>query len=709
MGDSMNIPAGWDASSTTRHVADLIAGLTLPLIEPLDTDISAMSSFPKYPVPHSADPAVPRSGDRIPDNLQSSAENSSHQGPQSQLESARLLMDECTDALVALKKHQNQCAALAAVLIERLQATALLEATVLNADPWQHQQCMNSIRAEIASILSIPENMSERLLDHASTLVQQLPTTLATLVDGGLGWEHAVVIAEETDLLRAAGLPPVTIHAFEQALLEKAAASTLPSFREKARRLRERQYPETIPARTRRAYSSRYLRISHGQDGMSWLSLYAPAPTLEGVWNLCTRTAQAAQGPHEDRTLTQLRADVAAALLLNQSMEENSVYSPTPDAEAGTGTAQEFIHSPFTTTSVVKSSKGLESLGNEKEPSGESLTPDLDRGDYHLDDCQVPVYDDPNYGDVAFRAPDIDDWADWIPAWSPPDLIPSPKISAGTTTRDKTDRVWPPMPQVTPVLMVPILSLLGATNEPAWMEGAGPISMEVARHLVAQSSSFYRILVDPISNQTVDSAPERYRTTKAMQTMLRIRDEYCQFPGCNAKAHTSEIDHIRQYENGGSTTFMNLEVLCRRHHALKHFKDNRTRQGHYRTDQTPERREVKMRGWTPAMTDRGIAWSSPSGRYHPPKDSDSQPPTYPKWLRKIVELKISTQDQHEIDSQGFEDEMGIFLSDQDDYCDQFTTAEPTEELIPSDEDEEILTEMAIKAFLANEPLADTEE
>lgn len=53
----------------------------------------------------------------------------------------------------------------------------------------------------------------------------------------------------------------------------KADGSTLPSFQKKAWRLRERSYPERIPAKTRRSFESRYLRVTHGRDGMPWLSL----------------------------------------------------------------------------------------------------------------------------------------------------------------------------------------------------------------------------------------------------------------------------------------------------------------------------------------------------------------------------------------------------------------------------------------------------
>ncbi|MGP9502963.1 DUF222 domain-containing protein, partial [Specibacter sp. AOP5-B1-6] len=267
-------------------------------------------------------------------------------------------MDGCTDAIAALHKHQNQCAALAAVLIARLESTAVLEGSILAVDSWQCDISLMSMRADLAGILSVSEGVAGQLILHAGTLVNYLPATMEGLSSGWLGWDYAVIIAEETSLLREAGLGQETVDAFEQVLLGKAAGATLPSFREKARRRRERFYPETITPKTRREYSQRRLGVSRARDGMSWLSLYAPAPTVEAIWAQATLTAQAAQGPHEERTLTQLRADVAAALLLNQSMAENQIYAPAQPNTTNGGTTNTTRTADGTSTAATTAADG---------------------------------------------------------------------------------------------------------------------------------------------------------------------------------------------------------------------------------------------------------------------------------------------------------------------------------------------------------------
>ena len=697
-------------------------------------------------------------------------------------------MDGCTDAIAALHKHQNQCAALAAVLIARLESTAVLEGSILAVDSWQCDISLMSMRADLAGILSVSEGVAGQLILHAGTLVNYLPATMASLSSGWLGWDYAVIIAEETSLLREAGLGQETVDAFEQVLLGKAAGATLPSFREKARRRRERFYPETITPKTRREYSQRRLGVSRARDGMSWLSLYAPAPTVEAIWAQATLTAQAAQGPHEERTLTQLRADVAAALLLNQSMAENQIYAPTqPNTTNTAGTADGTSNAATTTDGTSNAAAtatggapagagagtgsaaangaagaagtaagGPAAAGDgvvvsgdaqgpwfapvdpaadgvpldpgpepEPDPAPEPVPirdrgPDWDyvarrdRGVVVVPDRWVPVFDDPDYSDPGFKDPDIRNSPDGDPTAIPPTLTPAPSsadnaittadsasssanlgsitggeettasntigtgANVGTSTNNgadaKTDTspstnttgtgastgfsvtgggaclvgpVWPPMPQVAPVLLIPALSLLGATNEPAWLEGYGPLSMEVARHLAAGAPSLLRVLVDPISNEPLDVAPQRYRINTAMRTMLQIRDEYCQFPGCLAKATNCEIDHLKKFEHGGLSIYDNLETLCHRHHVLKHFKDDRTRTGECRTDQSPEREAVRLRGWTPAMVDGHVAWTSPTGRYYPPEIGDTQPPVYPEWLKTLINKTLGQPDSHD--------------------------------------------------------------
>ncbi|WP_269940094.1 HNH endonuclease signature motif containing protein [Arthrobacter sp. HY1533] len=636
MGGSVNFPADREGSSTTGAVAELLDAFSFPTIIPLATDIAALEGLPDYP-----EPLLPGH----PDN----------EAPDSRLGGVRALQDSTATALAAMHRHKNQGAALTAVLVERMLATAEAEAALLELDPWQRETSRAGVRAEIAALFNISEGYAGALMIDAATLVRHLPATMAQLSAGVLGWEHAVIIAEETSLLRAAHLPQDTIDAFEEVLLGKAEHATQHSFREKARRARERSYPETLVPKTRQAYERRQLGISRSRDGMAWLNLYGPSPTIEAIWAQCTATAQAAQGPHEDRTLTQLRADIAAALLLCQSLDQNGIHAPAPAGDSGLCGAD----------SPAGQDSWFSRVEQEPDPCAGGAFPDPDRLGPHFHPWQLPVFDDPDYQDPAFREPDPRNQPDWQVPGQPPHLTRTsnnPANSSGTggngaaapgTSPEGSSvsgcggGVWPPLPQVTPILLVPALSLLGFTDEPAWMSGAGPISIEVAKYLTANAPSFYRVLVDPISNQPLDAAPDIHRLTKAMQIRLLMRDEYCVFPGCNARAVNCETDHLRAFSAGGPTTYDNLESLCRLHHRLKHHKDDRTRNGHVRTEQSFERQSVHPRAWSPRKTPEGIEWTSPTGHQHPPEQQDTQPPVYNETLKTLIDTTLKALQQRQ--------------------------------------------------------------
>jgi hypothetical protein len=168
----------------------------------------------------------------------------------------------------------------------------------------------------------------------------------------------------------------------------------------------------------------------------------------------------------------------------------------------------------------------------------------------------------------------------------------------------------------TVTVTVPALTLLGITDEPATLEGYGPIDAETARALAGQSKTWYRMLTDPKTGTPITLDSTRYRPTKAMKRFLRYRDGTCRFPGCNRAATHCDLDHTKDYQHGGLTECENLSHLCRKHHRLKH--------------QTT---------WKVKQAGNGVLeWTSPGGRRYtthpdvlltdpgpPPKKPDPKP------------------------------------------------------------------------------------
>lgn len=144
---------------------------------------------------------------------------------------------------------------------------------------------------------------------------------------------------------------------------------------------------------------------------------------------------------------------------------------------------------------------------------------------------------------------------------------------------------------------VPVLSLLGHSDEPGHLDGYGPIDPATARILAAGAPSFIRILTHPETGTVLSVGRERYTVPADLRTWLRLRDRTCRFPGCHQAAVRSEIDHTVAFREGvarGATDAANLAHLCLKHHRLKHTS-------RWQVSQAP---------------DATLTWVSPTGRVH---------------------------------------------------------------------------------------------
>ena len=151
-----------------------------------------------------------------------------------------------------------------------------------------------------------------------------------------------------------------------------------------------------------------------------------------------------------------------------------------------------------------------------------------------------------------------------------------------------------PIGVVTPkvYVTVPALTLLGHTDEPAELDGYGPIDADTARRLAAHAPSFRRILTHPETGAYLSYGRNKYRVPADLAGYLRVRDGGCRFPGCSRRAAGCDVDHTTDWATGGATRHDNLAHLCRKHHRLKH-----------RT------------GWRMSQEPGGeIRWTSPAGR-----------------------------------------------------------------------------------------------
>ncbi|QDG90553.1 HNH endonuclease signature motif containing protein [Pseudarthrobacter sp. NIBRBAC000502770] len=433
------------------------------------------------------------------------------------------------------------------IRLERLELTACLEAQLAAmkaryaAEAVGFQEAMTPADAsvedrtyaemsaveEIAGVLTISSGAAAAFVDQ-SRRICSLPPVFEALAGGAVSWQHAKVVADETEGLTSAGAAGLVAHFFDPDAPNPARGAApgdlVPSrFRAKVRGWRERHHPESIEKRHVKGLADRRMEYTPDRDGMAWISLYLPGDTACAIWNRTTATARGLQGPNEPRTLTQLRPDIAASLLLGAGM--------TPSAEETAAGAGEDV------------------------------------------------------------------------------LDPSAPGTQGSVTQAVTGIGKVPTPRADVLVTVPVFALLGLTDEPAVVDGFGPIPASMARKLVAGGAeSFYRVLVDPRDGAPLEIGRKNYRLTRSIKHWIRLRDAQCTFPGCTNKTPDNETDHLTAWEHGGTTNVSNLAQLCRKHHRLKHHSQ-----------------------WTPgrATSKDPPGWTSPTGRHYNPDQQDSEPTHWP--------------------------------------------------------------------------------
>ncbi|WP_043419071.1 HNH endonuclease signature motif containing protein [Arthrobacter globiformis] len=422
--------------------------------------------------------------------------------------------DACLDGMAELGRLEARLAALKVRLVAGY--STLDEALAVPSSSRQEGSAREmSVTAEVAGALSVSERSAGALLCEAHTLTAERPMTLTALGVGRISLQHARVMCDET-----ANLEPAAAAALEAHFLDPHAPSPARGcpageqapgrFRARARAWRERHHPVSIEARHRKCAKDRRLEYAPDRDGMAWLSAYLPADQAAGIWDRTTAAARILQGPAETRTLTQLRADVAAGWLLAPA-------------------------------------QGI---------------------------------DGPATG-----------------------CLPADSARAGDV----------PSPRAQVLVTVPVFSLLGQTEEPAVLDGYGPIPPSMARRLVADGgTSFLRVLTDPRDGAPLEIGRTSYRLTKPMRHWLRLRDAHCTFPNCNNHSLDNDADHILAWANGGTTGITNLGQPCPKHHRLKHTS-----------------------AWRPvgATRESPPGWISPAGRSYPAEQQDWEPPHWPDSLK----------------------------------------------------------------------------
>ncbi|MCP2031897.1 hypothetical protein L1277_001995 [Okibacterium sp. HSC-33S16] len=430
------------------------------------------------------------------------------------------------DGIVTVNELIARAHATRALLIDQARAWSEVTARSVvvlgppHTDAEVQDLARRSFTWELASALRIPESTASSLIADSETLAQQLPATMDALAAGEISYRHAQAMVDQVTTL------PVDARAdFEHKVLPAAKSLTAAKFSARARKLRERTHPESITSRKRSAFEKRRMEFQADLDGMAWINLYQPAATAMAIYNSVRAEAMTLQRDDEPRTLTQLSLDVAVDHLL-ESVQHKLPRGAAPRLECGCPAPQDETGSVSGSAACAECERS-DSVGTELATSVDDVV------------------------EVGASGP----------------------TAAAHGSRDRSDqRRNGPLRGIRPtvIVTVPVLTLMGVSEEPAELEGYGPIDPETARQLAGEATSFMRLLVHPETGVPLSLGRDKYKIPKDLRLALELRDGTCRGYGCNRAASECDIDHTVDWQFSGRSDYANLASLCPPHHRLKH-------------------------------------------------------------------------------------------------------------------------------------------
>ncbi|MGW0231602.1 HNH endonuclease [Actinopolymorpha singaporensis] len=423
--------------------------------------------------------------------------------------------------------------------------------------------------------------------------------------------------------------------------------------------------PDAAAKRHRAARSGRNVAIWPAVDGVADLAIRGlSADRAAEAYGYIDAIARAVKSSGDPRTLSQLRADVAAALLTGTAdIKDCSVPAATNHTwqdQAAQGAVQK-----QTKKGEAEQHQSEQDEAEQDETPREETPRDAEqRGEQGC--CAVHRYPDHDLHSAGCDCGDSapagtgNATADYTPCHcstahdtaaheaaerhaatnatnaavgqiprqnrrpdetaDPPGLPDPPDPPRGNPTPPPTPPPWSSsQPSWGPIrtrakvqLNIPLTTLMGLSAQPGELGGFGPVITEVARRVVANNlgnpeARFSVGVTHPVTGRLLHLHPMPARFLRGLQAeLVHARDQRCAWTTCRRPAATCHLDHNTEHAHGGETAVDNIAPLCPRHHKAKTERDWKVHQTgpgeHTLTD--PHGRHY--RSGTPSLTDPAV-------------------------------------------------------------------------------------------------------
>uniref|UniRef100_UPI001ED98EF7 HNH endonuclease n=1 Tax=Actinopolymorpha alba TaxID=533267 RepID=UPI001ED98EF7 len=420
---------------------------------------------------------------------------------------------------------------------------------------------------------------------------------------------------------------------------------------------RATRHPEAAKERHKRARDDRGVDVYPSLDGVSDLRIRGIAHDVAAqIWGYLDAIARTMKSGGDERTLPQLRADIAISVLSGEadviicdsapetseepgSREAGDTEGASADADGAgedcdceksdgenceaSSACQESFDDLLDEQDNADSSSETEGAQEDSAGSDGCRHTGCDH-DHHLEgcpceDCKPATYTHPldrrrpqTSGDSGSRENTATGEGDAATGGGAPrggrgedadgEPIPEQGIPAAF-------RSWKTAIKAKLQLNVPITTLFELAERPAELGGFGPVLTETARRLLANHldnpDAMLAIgVTHPVTGRLLSLHPMAQRFLRGLAAeFVQSLNQRCTWMLCRRPAISCDLDHTKPYAQGGETSVENVAPLCRRHHRVKtegNWKVEQTSPGHFQyTD--PHGREYQVA--PPRLTD----------------------------------------------------------------------------------------------------------
>ncbi|GAA2755225.1 HNH endonuclease signature motif containing protein [Actinopolymorpha rutila] len=437
-----------------------------------------------------------------------------------------------------------------------------------------------------------------------ATTPPRLPRVREALASGGLELNEVRTIVD-----RITDAKPDLWEAIEDALFPKVLDLRGGLLRAKVEAEVLKADPDAALKRHRAARTGRNVAMWPAVDGVADLAIRGlSADQAAEAYGYIDAIARAVKSTGDPRTLSQLRADVAAALLTGTA--DITDCSAPRQADQTPGETEQDEADQCDAEGSAPQGEGETEQGHcaiHRYPDHDLHSADCDCSDCapagtgntspHYTPCHCSTVHDTAAHDAAERTAATEDAAGDEAATGHPAAghIPQqnrrPDEPAGTsdppTEPPATPRPWSSSQpswggirtRAKIQLNVPLTTLMGLSTRPGELGGFGPVITEVAARLVANNldnpeARFSVGVTHPVTGRLLSLHPIPARFLRGLQAeLVHARDQRCVWTTCRRPAATCHLDHNAEHADGGATSVDNIAPLCPRHHKAKTERD----------------------------------------------------------------------------------------------------------------------------------------